>query len=45
MGSRDNGDRSPCGRAALYLANGRLYNGVADIEAFDVTATGLSLPR
>jgi hypothetical protein len=29
----------------LYLANGRLYNGVADIEAFDVTATGLSLPR
>jgi sugar lactone lactonase YvrE len=31
--------------STLYLTNGALPNGVADLEAFDVAATGLSLPR
>ena len=29
----------------LYLTNGAFANGVADLEAFDVGATGLALPR
>jgi sugar lactone lactonase YvrE len=36
-------DTSP-GSTTLYLTNGAFSNGVADIEAFDVGATGLRLP-
>lgn len=32
------------GSTTLYLTNGAFSNGVADIEAFDVGATGLRLP-
>jgi sugar lactone lactonase YvrE len=32
------------GSTTLYLTNGALFNGLADIEAFDVGFSGLPLP-